>query len=116
MIGLSLTACGQNSNQKSSKKVTIEYFNQKKEMSGTLKEIIKDFEKKNPDIHVKEVDVPNAGTVLKTRMLSGDVPDVINIYPQNIDFQEWAKAGYFEDMTHAPYQKYQESLRWFIQD
>ena len=104
-MALSLTACGQNSNQKSSKKVTIEYFNQKKEMSGTLKEIIKDFEKKNPDIHVKEVDVPNAGTVLKTRMLSGDVPDVINIYPQNIDFQEWAKAGYFEDMTHAPYIK-----------
>ena len=60
---------------------------------------------KVPDIHVKEVDVPNAGTVLKTRMLSGDIPDVINIYPQNIDFQEWAKAGYFEDMTHAPYIK-----------
>lgn len=80
-IALSLTACGQKESSKSGKKVTIEYFNQKKEMSGTLKEIIKDFEKKNPDIHVKEVDVPNAGTVLKTRMLSGDVPDVINIYP-----------------------------------
>ena len=104
-MALSLTACGQKESSKSGKKVTIEYFNQKKEMSGTLKEIIKDFEKKNPDIHVKEVDVPNAGTVLKTRMLSGDVPDVINIYPQNIDFQEWAKAGYFEDMTHAPYIK-----------
>lgn len=104
-MALSLTACGQNKSSNSGKKVTIEYFNQKKEMSATLKEIIKDFEKKNPDIHVKEVDVPNAGTVLKTRMLSGDVPDVINIYPQNIDFQEWAKAGYFEDMTHASYIK-----------
>ena len=95
-MALSLTACGQNKSSNSGKKVTIEYFNQKKEMSATLKEIIKDFEKKNPDIHVKEVDVPNAGTVLKTRMLSGDVPDVINIYPQNIDFQEWAKAGYLK--------------------
>lgn len=100
-----LSACGQNEGRKTDKKVTIEYFNQKKEMSGTLKEIIKDFEKKNPNIHVKEIDVPNAGTVLKTRMLSGDVPDVINIYPQNIDFQEWAKAGYFEDMTNASYIK-----------
>lgn len=43
--------------------------------------------------------------MLKTRILSGDVPDVMNIYPQNIDFQEWAKAGYFEDMTKAPYIK-----------
>lgn len=102
---LSLTACGKKESKQADGKVTIEFFNQKKEMSGTLKEIIKDFEKKYPNIHVKELDVPNAGTVLKTRMLSGDVPDVINIYPQNIDFQEWAKAGYFADMTHAPYIK-----------
>ena len=79
---ISLSACGDKQNSSSGKKVTIEYFNQKKEMAGTLKEIIKDFEKKNPDIHVKEVDVPTAGTVLKTRILSGDVPDVMNIYPQ----------------------------------
>lgn len=105
MAMISLSACGNHQNSQAGKKVTIEYFNQKKEMSGTLKQIIKDFEKKNPNIHVKELDVPNAGTVLKTRILSGDVPDVVNIYPQNIDFQEWAKAGYFEDMTHAPYIK-----------
>lgn len=100
---LSLTACGQKQSSGSGKKVTIEYFNQKKEMSATLKEIIKDFEKKNPNIHVKETDVPDAGIVLKTRMLSGDVPDVINIFPQNLDFQTWAKAGYFVDMTHKAY-------------
>lgn len=64
-------------------KVTIEYFNQKREMADTLKEIIKDFEAENPNIHVKMTNVPGPGTVLKTRMLAGDVPDVINIYPQN---------------------------------
>ena len=74
-------------------------------MSPTLKEIIKDFEKQNPDIHVKLTDVPNAGTVLKTRVLAGDMPDVVNIYPQNIDFQEWAKAGYFEDLSDQGYLK-----------
>lgn len=31
-IALSLTACGQKESSKSGKKVTIEYFNQKKEM------------------------------------------------------------------------------------
>ena len=79
MAMISLSACGNHQNSQAGKKVTIEYFNQKKEMSGTLKQIIKDFEKKNPNIHVKELDVPNAGTVLKTRILSGDVPDVVNI-------------------------------------
>lgn len=96
-----LTACHKNSSANG--KVTIEYFNQKKEMCKTLKEIAKDFEKENPKIHVKVVDVPNPGDVLKSRMLSGDIPDVINIYPQNVDFQEWAKAGYFEDMTNKSY-------------
>lgn len=36
-MALSLTACGQNKSSNSGKKVTIEYFNQKKEMSATLK-------------------------------------------------------------------------------
>lgn len=101
---LLLSACG--SNQNSSNGITtIEFFNQKKEMSTTLQQIATDFEKKNPKIKVKVTNVPGAGDVLKTRVLAGDVPDVINIYPQNIDYREWAKAGYFEDMTKAPYLK-----------
>ncbi len=100
---LTLAACGKSNDTSSDGKVTIEYFNQKKEMDAPLKEIIKDFEKANPKIHVKMTSVPDAGTVLKTRMLAGDAPDVINLYPQNMDFQEWAKAGYFYDMTGKSY-------------
>ena len=102
---LTLTACSKNSDSSNDGKVTIEYFNQKTDMVDTLKEIIKDFEKENPKIHVKMTSVPSAGTVLKTRMLAGDAPDVINIYPQNVDFKEWAKAGYFENMTGKSYLK-----------
>ena len=69
---LTLTACSKNSDSSNDGKVTIEYFNQKTEMVDTLKEIIKDFEKENPKIHVKMTSVPSAGTVLKTRMLAGD--------------------------------------------
>lgn len=99
---LGLTACS--SNEKSADgKVTIEYFNQKTEMADTLQKVIDDFEKENPDIHVELTTVPAAGIVLKTRVLAGDVPDIINIYPQNMDFQEWAKAGYFKDMTGQDY-------------
>ncbi len=100
---LTLTACSKEDDTSADGKVTIEYFNQKTEMVDTLKEIIKDFEAEDPNIHVKMTSVPGAGTVLKTRVLAGDVPDVINIYPQNMDFQEWAKAGYFYDMTGKAY-------------
>lgn len=100
---ISLGACSQEKTKSDNGRVTIEYFNQKKEMSATIKEIIKDFEKENPKIHVKVVDVPAPGEVLKTRMLAGDIPDVVGLYPQNIDFQEWAKADYFEDLTNKDY-------------
>ena len=103
--GVTLSACSSQDKTSANGKVTIEYFNQKTEMVDTLKTMIQDFEKENPNIHVKMTSVPSAGTVLKTRMLAGDAPDVINIYPQNVDFKEWAKAGYFEDMTGKTYLK-----------
>lgn len=106
-IGLFLFGLSACSSQEESTdgKVTIEYFNQKGEMVDTLREIAKDFEKENPNVHVKVVNVPNAGEVLKTRVLAGDVPDVVNIYPQSIELQEWAKAGYFEDLSNKDYLK-----------
>lgn len=100
---LALAACGNTEETSTNGKTVIEFFNQKKEMDGTLEEIIQDFERLHPDIDVQMTSVPGAGTVLKTRMLSGDVPDVINLYPQNIDFQEWANAGFFYDMTGQDY-------------
>ena len=96
---LGLSACS-SQGESTDGKVTIEYFNQKGEMVDTLREIAKDFEKENPNVHVKVVNVPNAGEVLKTRVLAGDIPDVVNIFPQSIEFQEWAKAGYFEDLSN----------------
>ena len=105
--GLALFGLGACSNDGKSADgtVTIEYFNQKKEMTKTLEEIARDFEKENPKVKVKVVNVPNGGEVLKTRVLAGDVPDVVNIYPQSIELQEWAKAGVFEDLSNKDYLK-----------
>ena len=80
-------------------------FQPEKGMTKTLEEIARDFEKENPKVKVKVVNVPNAGEVLKTRVLAGDVPDVVNIYPQSIELQEWAKAGVFEDLSNKDYLK-----------
>ena len=101
---LGLSACS-SQGESTDGKVTIEYFNQKGEMVDTLRETAKDFEKENTNVHVKVVNVPNAGEVLKTRVLAGDIPDVVNIFPQSIEFQEWAKAGYFEDLSNKDYLK-----------
>ncbi len=57
------------------------------------------FWKEHPNIDVKRLHSTSAGCT-PGRILSGDVPDIINIYPPNMDFQkEWAKAGYFAQMS-----------------
>ncbi|MGG5318886.1 extracellular solute-binding protein [Enterococcus sp. AZ072] len=103
--GVMLSACGNSGGSSSNGKTEIEFYNQKKEMQSTLDEIIKDFEKENPDIKVNFTNVPDGATVLKTRISSDDAPDVINVYPQNNDFQEWAKDGVFKDLTENDYLK-----------
>lgn len=92
-----LVACGNGGS--SSDAVEIEFFSQKSEMKSTLQDIVDDFEKENPDIKVKLTSVPDAGTVLKTRMANNEAPDVINIYPQNADFKAYAADGRFLELT-----------------
>lgn len=76
----------------------IEIFNQKIEMQATLQEIVADFNEEF-GADAKLVTVPDAGTVLRTRMANNDAPDVINVYPQNADFKQWAADNRFLDIT-----------------
>lgn len=92
-----LVACGNGSSKSNAKE--IEFFSQKTEMQATLQEIVDDYNKSQDDVKVKLTSVPDAGTVLKTRIANGETPDVINIYPQNADFKGWAADGQFVDLT-----------------
>lgn len=92
-----LAACGNGAS--SSSKTEIEFFSQKSEMQATLQEIIDEYNASQDEVTVKLTSVPDAGTVLKTRIANGEAPDVINIYPQNADFKGWAEDGQFVDLT-----------------
>ena len=93
-----LVACGSSSSSSSS--VTeVEFFSQKPEMQATLQEIVDDYNKSQDEVKVTLTSVPDAGTVLKTRIANDEAPDVINIYPQNADFKGWAADGQFVDLT-----------------
>ncbi len=93
-----LVACG-NSSSSSSSVTEVEFFSQKPEMQATLQEIVDDYNKSQDEVKVKLTSVPDAGTVLKTRIANGEAPDVINIYPQNAYFKVWAADGQFVDLT-----------------
>ena len=93
-----LVACG-NSSSSSSSVPEVEFFSQKPEMQATLQEIVDDYNKSQDEVKVTLTSVPDAGTVLKTRIANDEAPDVINIYPQNADFKGWAADGQFVDLT-----------------
>ncbi|UUX35099.1 ABC transporter substrate-binding protein [Fundicoccus culcitae] len=76
----------------------LEIFNQKIEMQATLQEIVADFNEEF-GANAEVVTVPDAGTVLRTRMANNEAPDVINVYPQNADFKQWAADNRFVDLT-----------------
>lgn len=78
---------------------TIEFFCVKQEVQGIMQEIIDDFEAENPSIHVELTYAADGETVLQTRIASGDVPDVMSLYPAERTYRMLLDEGYIIDMT-----------------
>lgn len=78
---------------------TIEFFQMKDEGTDYYTALIKEFEAQNPDIKIEYTNVPDAETVLMTRMASDQVPDVFTHFPLDASFREQVKAGYMMDLT-----------------
>lgn len=81
--------------------VEIELFQFKPEAIATFDQIIADFEAENPGIRVVHNHVPDSETAIRTRMVRGDVPDVMTLNG-NATFGELAEAGVFHDFADEP--------------
>ncbi|WP_130860600.1 ABC transporter substrate-binding protein [Gracilibacillus phocaeensis] len=80
--------------------VTIELFSNKSENFDTYNGLIEEFERQHPDINVELEAPPEAETVLKTRLVKEDVPDVMSI-GGNATYGELARAGIFHDFSES---------------
>ncbi len=80
-------------------KVHIEFFNIKSEVVGIYDELIQKFEDANPDIEVEQINVPDATTVLQTRMSTNDMPDVLSHWASDPVFKEMVNNGMLVDLT-----------------
>ena len=79
----------------------IEFFQQKGE-EGPQKgyqEIIDKFNKENPDIKITMNTVPDAGTVLTSRISSGDIPVIFSDYSTQTQFKQKVANGYVQDLS-----------------
>lgn len=108
LAALTLVGCSGNGESQtdesdsSGKKTEIEFFSNKAENIDTLKGIIADFEKDNPDISVNLQTPPDADTVLRTRLVKNDVPDIV---AQGIgqSYGEFAREGLFMNLEGEDY-------------
>lgn len=85
--------------------LTIEFFQQKME-EGPQKgyqEIIDNFNKENTDIKIEMNTVPDAGTVLTSRIASGDIPVLFSDYPTQQQFKQKVANGYVQDLSEQEF-------------
>lgn len=82
--------------------VKLNLFFYKQEIAKELKEMTAAFSKAHPDINIDLEIVPNDSmTVLKTRMSSGQAPDIIQLQSYANVF-EFANAGWLLNLTNEP--------------
>lgn len=81
--------------------VTIEFFQNKSEAIDLYDDVIADFEAANPDIRVQQNNVPDSMSVLRSRLVKNDPPEVVALNGDQ-HFRALAQAGVFGDYAESP--------------
>ncbi|MGG0845134.1 ABC transporter substrate-binding protein [Peribacillus simplex] len=79
-------------------KIHIEFFQNKPEAVATFDHLIERFEKLHPNIDIEQNNVPDSETVLRTRLVKEDVPDLLAI-GGNATYGDIAEEGLFYDFS-----------------
>lgn len=95
---LMLAACGA---KEESGRVQIEFFQNKPEAKGSFDALIEKFNQSQSEIKVVQVNPPDAETVLKTRVVKNDIPDIIGMGATDT-YSLLAQSGIFMDLTNNP--------------
>ncbi len=85
------------------KGVELEYFSQKPEAVTAMDFLIEKFEDENPGITITQTSTPDASTVIRTRIATGEVPDIINSFPAENMYKNLFKDSYFLDLTNEEF-------------
>nr|WP_284247846.1 ABC transporter substrate-binding protein [Tetragenococcus halophilus] len=93
-----LTSCSSSNEQAADGVVEIELFSYKGENINILRDIIEDFEEEYPEISVDFQSPPDPITVLRSRLVRDDVPDVMSL-GGDATYGEFADAGILADLT-----------------
>ena len=90
------TGCS-NNESKNEDITEIMFFSNKIEAVGTYNKLVEKFEAENPNIKVTISAPPDATTVLKTKLVKGDVPDIISMSADR-SYADFVEANILEDL------------------
>lgn len=90
------TGCS-NNESKNEGTTEIMFFSNKIEAVGTYNKLVEKFEAENPNIRVTISAPPDATTVLKTKLVKGDVPDIISMSADR-SYADFVEANILEDL------------------
>lgn len=99
ILGTSILA-GCSSGEDDDGKVKLNLLSNKSENINTYKGLIEEFEAENPDIKIKFDSPPEAETVLRTRLVKNDIPDLMFI-AGNATYGELGRAGVLHDFSDS---------------
>lgn len=91
------TGCSSNVGTNKDKKQIV-FFSNKIEAVDTYNKLVEKFEDENPDIDVVVSAPPDATTVLKTRLVKEDAPDIISLSADRT-FADFVDANILEDLS-----------------
>jgi len=96
-MGMSLTACNTPSSQETAGG-TLELFSTKAENVDTLQKLVDAFVAENPGVTITIMSPADANTVLRARLTTNDIPDIIAV-GGDATYTELADAGVLMDLT-----------------
>lgn len=91
-----LAGCG--GQQEDGSRTTIEFFLGKRECINTFESLIEKFEKENPDIHVEMSAPSDPISILKTRLIKNDEPDMVAVLGDS-SYTSFVDSDMFLDLT-----------------
>ncbi len=97
LLTIVVSACNKGD---ASGKVQIEFFQNKPEAKGSFDKLIAQFNQEHPGIEVTQVNPPEAETVLLTRVVKNDVPDIVGLGATDT-YSILAQSGIFTDLANT---------------
>lgn len=101
IVAALLFVAGCSNNQADDGRVELELFSNKAENIGTYQKLIERFEAEHEDISINLYAPPDAETLLRTRLVKDDMPDMLAIGGSAI-YAELSQAGILVDYSGDP--------------